>query len=162
MSSVAAHIYIRRHLLKAIFQLQCIYYLMLSSCLPLTKYHPYYRGRKNNWIFMCSTTLFQGPLHYTSHSIFMAYYRSIPLEVSMAKPFLGSAVQEMKPHMSNLNCHLTFPPPPPNHIQNWGDLQTEIQTGTSVIQDSQKCPTGLHCDGWELTVVPLVSLSQTG
>lgn len=59
---------------------------------------------------MCSTTLFQGPLQYTSHSIFMAYYRSIPLEVSMAKPFLGSAVQEMKPNRSNLNCHLTFPP----------------------------------------------------
>lgn len=64
------------------------------------------------------------------------------------------------PHeQSELSFNL---PPPPNHIQNWGDLQTEIQTGTSVIQDSQKCPTGLHCDGWELTVIALVSLSQTG
>lgn len=110
MSPVAIHIYIRRPLLKAIFQLQCIDYVMLVHANHLTKYHPYHRGRKNNRIFMCSTTLFQGPLQHTSHSIFMAYYRSIPLEVSMAKPFLGSAVQEMKPNRSNFIRHLTFPP----------------------------------------------------
>lgn len=122
---VAACIYIKRPFLKPFFNWNAFIIQCLVHANHMTKYHPYYEGRKNNWIFTCSPTV-QGPLQLTTHNIFMAYYRPTPLEVSVEKPFLDSTA-DMKSYRTNLNylCHLAFPP---NNFQNWGDLQRESCT----------------------------------
>lgn len=131
-SSVAAYIYTRRPFLKATFQLQGIYYLMLSSCYPFDKIPPILQREKKQLDF-----------HVLTHSLSRTTVVNKPqnihglLQIHPTGSEYGKALirqcclrDEIPQEQSELSLNL----PAPNHIQNWRDLQRDIRTGTSIRQ----------------------------
>lgn len=132
MSAVAAYIYIRRSFLKVTFQLQGIYYLMLSSYYPFDKIPPILQRKKKQLDFhmlthsLSRTTVVHKPQNI--HGLLQIH----PIGSEYGKALIRQCClrDEIPQEQSELSLNLLAP----NHIQNWGDLQRDIRTGTSMRQ----------------------------